>query len=168
MFCPQSWLSTQPRGLPACKHLGFFTLGCALLYGTNNSWKVTGWRVFLSSFLMETEAWSSQVIYLRTFCCYKDREEIKFMSSWLLVSLFPRIQSWLLLKYVNMHYSNVQTTDSETVRANSSCLSLSDHLELSPASTTSRRCVLEQHPPHFGFPVGKLKIVIVPWRYGKH
>lgn len=157
------------------------TFGCALFYGSNKSWNVTDQRIFLSSsmlsFLTKTEAWSRKVIYLRTFCYQKDREGMTFTSSWL-----PEPN----LKHVNIHFSNrhicVHVIILDYTYSNIHViLWFWDYkANLITVSKTESWlnyyivCVLVQrhtsmrlYSLHFSFPIDKLKMIIVLWKFGK-
>lgn len=125
------------------------TFGCALFYGSNKSWNVTDRRIFLSSsvlsFLMETQAWSRKVIYLRTFCYQKDRrnEIHKLLTPGHCFPQNPTLSMWtyIFLIYIYMYmllYSTIRILiymlfyDSETIKQ---IWSLS--LKLSPGSITT-------------------------------
>lgn len=56
---------------------------------------------------MKNKAWNSKVFYLNTFCCLKDKQEMKFKSSWLLASVFPEPKANFSFNMRYVHYPYV-------------------------------------------------------------
>lgn len=153
----------------------------SLFYGSNKSWNVTDQRIFFSSsmlsFLMKTEAWSRKVTYLRTFRCQKDREGMKFSSSWLLEPNFKHVNKHFSNRHICVHviildyqYLNMyvilgfwdQKANLVTVSKIESWLSYYIVWVL-----VQRHTSMKLYSLHFSFPIDKLKKIIVLGKFGK-